>query len=128
MSLSVGGSLGSGLVHYPGEQQASKICVTSLRSFSSAQGRIHHRLEQREEVLSFSVLDANFVSSVSTPFIQGSDGPDCTSLASPFVVPTASVSGQSSHRFPIPCLTQGVGDQIYSFSTNLNLHLHAWFF
>ena len=124
MSLSVGDAFGSGLVHYLGEQQASKICVTSLRSFSSAQGRIHHRLEQREEVLSFSVLDANFVSSVSTPFIQGSDGSDCTSLASPFVFPTASVPGQSSPSLASP----RVGDQIYSFTIDLNLHVHAWFF
>ena len=116
MDLSVGGSPGGGLVRYSGEQQASKICVTSSRSIGSAQGRVHHRLEQVGKDLSFSALDTNFEGSVSTSFIQGSSGPDCSSLASPVLVSTASVSGQIIPQNPQPLPhPEGGGSDLLDF-------------
>ena len=94
MDFHSGRSPGGGLVRHSGELTASEICLSSPRPSCSGEGRFHSGLEQVGEDLSFSSLDADFEGFEPVANIQRTSDPGGPSLASPNLVPTASVSCQ----------------------------------
>ena len=115
MDLSVGGSPGGGLVHYSGEQQASRICVTSSRSTDwNRWGKIY-LFPPWTLILKVLSQLRSFKGQVV--------------LIAPRwpaqLVSAASVSGQIIPQNPQPLLhPEGGGSDLLEFC-NLNLHLHA---
>ena len=92
MDMQSGRSPCGGLVCHQGELTAPKICVSSPGSASGGKERFHRGLEQVGEDLSFSSLDADFKGFEPVANIQRTSDPGGSSLASPDLVPAASVS------------------------------------
>ena len=117
MDLQPGCSSGSRSIRYPGELEASEICVSSSRPPSSGDGRLCTGLEQVGKDLSFSSLDADFEGFEPAANIQRTSGSGGSTLASPNLVSTPPVPSQGLDPLPNPCLTQKVGSETFSLGS-----------
>ena len=128
MGLQPGCSSGGRSLRQPEELETFEIWVSSPGSSRFRRGCLHLGLDPVGEDLSFLSVDTDFESFEPAALIWGTSELVGSSLASPDMVLTASVSGQVLLPFPNPCLTQRVGSETCSLGSSRILHLHVRIF